>query len=180
VKRDHRKNGSTGREGHRPEVHAVPVPESAPSAAEFREGDVVALTGKALRMGRLSMSPMLLYSIGFANEFIVTHTFETKKDGRCISLYPCCNNRFNRKTGKPFCTGHSEIFFERVDLMRMPQKGDRQASIKLPMLGEIAGMEYEDDEHNPKLTTRVAGLSLVLGGQLAKLVKESAEKLGYI
>jgi hypothetical protein len=180
MRKDPRKNGSTGREGRRPEVHAVPVPESAPPAAEFREGDVVALTKKALRMGRLSMSPTVLYSDGWPNAFVVTHTFETAKDGRCISLYPCCLYMINHKTGKPLCTGHSEIFFERVDLLRMPQKGDRQASIKLPMLGEIAGMEYEDDEHNPKLTARVAGLSLVLGGQLAKLVKEGAEKLGYI
>ena len=53
-------------------------------AEPLQVGDVVAMNQAALRMGRLeAMTPRILYSMGWPNEFLVLRTFDTAADGPC-------------------------------------------------------------------------------------------------
>lgn len=168
-----RRNGNVKRDGD--EVQA--------SAPIFQAGDVVAITQAALRLGRLEMMGCrLLYRIGWPNEFLVKGTFENQEDGHCVFLWPCCSappkiiGLVDRdKGGQPRCGGHPAIYFEKVDMVRTPKKGDKRASALLPIIGEVFGFEYRDDEENPEFVTRILGLGASFTGPFAQLLKKIAE-----
>lgn len=144
---------------------------------KFEEGDVVALTQAALRIGRLElMTPRLLHHIGHPNEFVVLDAFDTGDDGPCLSLWPCCYRFADRKTGKRRCQGHPAVYFEKVRALRTPKKGDKSSSLVLPFLGEILGFEYEEDEQNPKFNANLFGLKGAASGYFAKVLKGLAEE----
>jgi|FLYN01.1.fsa_nt_gi hypothetical protein len=155
--------------------------ENKTETESFQEGDIVALTPTALRLGNLSMmSPRLLYQIGWPNQFVVLHTFEDEENGPCVSLYPCCMVLVDRRSGNYRCTGHPAQYFEKIDVLRQPQKGDRSVSISLPLIKEIVGADYEEDEQSPRLTVRVLGQKGVITGPWAKLIKNLAEANNWI
>lgn len=146
---------------------------------EIKEGDIVALTPAALKMGRLeAMTPRLLYHIGHENRFIVDKTFETEEDGLCLKLFPCCFRFVNDHQTKQFrCKGHPAIYFDKVGTVRTPQKGDKSSSLVLPILGEIFRFDYKEDENAPKFSADLPVLGKgVVTGFLAKFVKQLAEE----
>lgn len=127
--------------------NAVPEEKAPKVDRSFKPGDVVALTQSALRMPKLqAMSCRVIYSIGMPNEFIVKGVSEREEHGLCLSLYPCCDIRVDRKRNFFYCEGHPAIYFEKVNYRRLPKSGDKVASIVLPLLGEIYRAEYRDDE----------------------------------
>lgn len=144
----------------------------------FEEGDVVALTEDALRIGRIQgMTPRLLYSIGHPNEFMVMHVFENKQDGLCLTLFPCCFQFVDReRKNQERCKGHPAFYFEKINKVRIPKKGDKASSIHLPFLPfEVAGLHYEEDEDNPRLTLNLFGKKIETTGPLGKFLKKLAE-----
>ena len=151
----------------------------APEPPRFQVGDVVAITQAALRMGRLAgMSPRILYRVGQPNEFLVIETFETAVDGPCIRLMECCGRGMvdRDKNNKRRCNdGHPALFFEKVDVMRMPQKGDKASSVFLPFLGEVAKFEWHEDENTPAFVANLGGKKIALTGFFAKLLKTAVE-----
>ncbi len=185
------------------------VRQEAPEGAEggnvpaFEDGDIVAITQSALRIGRLyritngkvecsedrvsngkieGMMPRILYALGHPNKFLVLHTFEHKDQGLCLTLYPCCTIKPHEgfvdrsSNNKPRCEGHPAIYFEKVDQTRVPRKGDKSSSAHLPFIPwEIAGLHWEEDENNPSLTLNLAGKSIQTTGPLAKFFKKIAE-----
>lgn len=155
----------------------VQAEESAPKVSELlEEGDVVALTPSALRIGRLkSMTPRLLHKIGHPNEFVVLTSFKSDKGEDCLTLWPCCNRFTDRESGKQTCTGHQTVYFEKVGNIRTPKKGDKSASLVLPFIGEVFGIDYQEDENNPDFRVNLGGLKGSVTGVLAKAVKKFAE-----
>ena len=156
----------------------VPPKEGIPSTppVKYKEGDVVALTAAALRIGRLSkMTPRLLHQKGHPNEFVVISTFEKGEDGVCLELWPCCNGFLDPKTGNILCQGHHAVYFEKVDQLRMPKKGDKGSSLILPFLGEVFGMSYFEDEENPEISANLFGMKGSASGHFAKILKKLAE-----
>lgn len=148
------------------------------SASPFKPGDIVALTGAALRIARLeTMTPKQLYQIGRENRFLVMETFESPEDGPCIMLNPCCIKYVDRRANgiKPRCKGHPVVYFEKVGVLRAPKKGDKSSSLTLPLLGELFGFEWEDDEENPKFNANILGLRGSATGFVAKFLKKLAE-----
>lgn len=156
---------------------------------DIRPGDVVAITPAALRMARLStMSPRLLYQIGWPNAFQVMHVFDTEEDGVCVTLDACCMNLVDRRTGKNRCTGHPVVFFEKLEPERpkgkaekeQPERqrkpGDRGTSVSVPWIGELASIDFQEDEHNPTLTINIAGKRTMFTGSLAKIFAEAAKQ----
>lgn len=144
----------------------------------FKPGDIVALTGAALRIGRLeTMTPRALYQLGRENRFLVIETFETADDGPCVMLSPCCFKYVDRRANgmKPRCKGHPVVYFEKVGILRAPKKGDKASSLTLPILGELFGLEWQDDEENPRLNANVLGLRGSATGFVAKFLKKLAE-----
>lgn len=159
-------------------------PEEAPVQGpppKYEEGDVVALTQAALRIGRLElMTPRLLHQIGHPNEFIVIDAFDTGEDGICLSLWPCCYRFLDRKTGKKRCQGHPALYFEKIGNLRMPKKGDKSSALVLPFIGEILGFDWQEDEDNPNLNANVFGLKGAASGYFAKILKKMAEEAKII
>jgi hypothetical protein len=152
-------------------------PKPKPTGEGFEEGDRVAMTQEALKMGRLSaMSPRLLYQVGYPNEFGVLHSFETEEDGPCITLYPCCYVLEDRPRKTSRCSGHPAIFFEKIG-EKPANKGDKRAKVHLPIIGEIAGVEW--DEEHQRLSGHVGGYPVVFQGEIGRLVKKAAEEKGY-
>jgi hypothetical protein len=158
------------------------VVEDDPKVMEFTEGDLVALTQAALRVNDIAnMRPRKLYEIGAPNEFVVLHTFMHDAEGPCLTLYPCCTRFIDRQSGKPYCTGHPVIYFEKIGRKRLPKKGDKSAAIQVPFVpGELVGMHFEEDEDNPKLSLNILGKQLSISGPLAKSVKKFAEENNYL
>lgn len=144
----------------------------------FEEGDIVALTQSALRIGRIQgMTPRLLYTIGHPNEFMVMHAFENQADGLCVTLFPCCFRFLDRdRNNQPRCKGHPAVYFEKINKVRIPKKGDKSSSIHLPFLPfEVAGLHYEEDEDNPRLTLNLFGKKIDTMGPLSNFLKKLAE-----
>lgn len=162
-------------------VHSNGAARKEESVSEIREGDYVQLKPAVLKMARLStMTPRLLYQIGHPGIFQVVHVFETEEDGVCLTLGECCLYylKDRKKSDDPRCTGHPAIYFDKVEIeaTKPKNKGDRATSVQLPFgIGELAGVEYQDDEGNPKLTIRVAGKSTVFTGMLAKIFGKAAQ-----
>ena len=145
----------------------------------FEEGDVVSLTQSALRIGRIQrMTPRVLYAIGHPNEFMVLDAFENEADGLCLTLWPCCFRYVDReRNNQLLCKGHPAVYFEKVNKVRMPKKGDKSSSVHLPFLPfEVAGLHYEEDEDNPRLTLNLFGKSIDTMGPLSKFLKKLAEE----
>lgn len=143
---------------------------------EIREGDFVRITPAALKMARLSMmTPRLLYQIGHPGIFQVVHAFETKEDGICFTLGECCRYYVDRRTGQYRCSGHPSIYFEKIAEERKHNKGDRSTSVSVPWVGEVASVDFVDDEANPKLTVKIAGKPTVFTGMLAKIFGKAAQ-----
>ncbi len=169
----------------------------------FQEGDVVALTQSALRTGRLlrirngkiessedrisngrieGFMPRVLYALGHPNKFLVLATFEHEEHGQCLTLYPCCTIKPHEgfvdraDNNKPRCQGHPAMYFEKADHTRIPRKGDKASSVHLPFLPfEVAGIHYEEDEHDPRLTLNLVGQKFQTTGPLANFFKKIAE-----
>lgn len=186
-----KRNGNVHHEG--PEEHEV-----------FDDGDVVALTQSALRTGRLlrirngkiessedrvvngrieGFMPRILYAFGHPNKFLVLHTFEHQEHGQCLTLYPCCTIKPHEgfvdraDNNKPRCEGHPAIYFERVDRTRIPRKGDKSSSVHLPFLPfEVAGIHWEEDENDPRLTVNLVGQKFSTTGPLANFFKKIVEE----
>ncbi len=144
------------------------VESAEQKAQDIRPGDIVALTPTALRMPRLStMSPRVLVDLGFANEFQVLQIFDSDEDGPCAILSECCGRRVDRRTGRPVCIGHPMMYFRRAEpseasrRARRDTKNDRSSAVSLPFLGEVASMEYEEDEKRPRLTVKIGGRSMM-------------------
>lgn len=149
----------------------------------FEPGDVVALTASALRITRISgMTPRLMYSIGHPNKFIVFDTFDDPEDGICLILECCRGNYVNRKkNGKMRCEGHPGIYFEVIDRIRLPKKGDKASAVHLPFVGQLAGLRWEQDEDNPRLTLDLPfGQKVEALGPLAQMFKKIAENSGIL
>jgi len=150
----------------------------------FEPGDIVALTASALRINRISgMTPRLMYSIGHKNEFLVLDTFEDPEDGICVVLECCRGNYVDRnKNGKDRCQGHPGIYFERIDRIRLPKKGDKSSSIHLPFgIGQLIGLHWEQDEDNPKLRVDLPfDQKIETLGPLAQMFKKIAENNGIL
>jgi len=149
----------------------------------FQEGDVLALTQAALRKGGTfqKMSCRLLYAIGWPNEFLVIRTFEDPENGPCVRLWPCCGTLVDRQKNQFRCGGHPSVHFQKIDVVRMPKKGDKTSSVVLPFgIGELLGFEYHEDSENPEFVARVAGKEGVLTGVLATLLKKFAESANII
>jgi hypothetical protein len=169
------KSNGSGNVKHGPEE----VEKTEEKKQAFEEGDVVALTPSALRIGRIQgMTPRLLYTIGQPNEFMVLHVFETEADGLCLALFPCCLRFVDRdRNGQVRCKGHPAVYFEKVDKRRIPKKGDKSSSVHLPFLPfEVAGLHYEEDEENPRLTLNLFGKRVDTTGPLSKFLKKLAEE----
>lgn len=167
------KSNGTGNVRHDPEEVEKPQEKQA-----FEEGDIVALTQSALRIGRIQgMTPRLLYTIGHPNEFMVMHTFESPADGLCLTLFPCCTRFVDReRNSQPRCKGHPAMYFEKVDKGRIPRKGDKSSSVHIPFLPfEVAGVHYQEDDENPSLTLNLFGKHLQTTGPLSKFLKKLAE-----
>lgn len=149
----------------------------------FEPGDVVALTASALRITRISgMTPRLMYSIGHPNQFIVFDTEDDPEDGICLIL-ECCRGRYvNRsRNGQWKCKSHPGIYFEKIDRIRLPKKGDKSSSVSLPFVGQLAGVHWEQDEDNPRLTLELPfGQKLEALGPLAQMFKKIAENNGIL
>lgn len=167
-----KKNGNVTREAEDAQAHEAQL---------FQEGDVVALTQAALRKGGTfqKMSPRAHYAIGWPNEFLVLGTFEDPDDGPCVSLWPCC---VVLRPDSPYTHGgHPVRHFEKIDVVRMPKKGDKTSSVVLPFgIGELVGFEYHEDSEKPEFVARVAGKEGVLTGVLATLLKKFAESANII
>lgn len=171
-----RRNGNSRRE---------PPPAAPPL---FQEGDVVAITQAAHRIPKLAtMTPRLLYRLGFDNAFMVLRQYEDPDDGPCVSLYPCCTvlnsagdvehrGLLDRETGQPRCGGHPVSYFEKIDMVRLPKKGDKTSAAVLPFgIGELLGFEWLQDEDNPQFTARFLGKGGTFTGAFAKALKKFAE-----
>jgi len=157
--------------------------EHAPEPQAFEPGDVVALTASALRITRISgMTPRLMYSVGHRNEFVVFDTYEDAEDGICLVLECCRGNYVNRsKNGQWKCKGHPGIYFEKIDRIRIPQKGDKSSSVSLPFIGQLAGVRWEQDEDNPRLSLELPfGQKIEALGPLAQMLKKVAESQGIL
>lgn len=155
------------------EPEEVDIPKTA---EVFEEGDIAALSPAALRIGRLKeMSPRMLHKIGHPNEFIVLDSFVSEEHGLCITLWPCCYRFIHRDSGKIRCKGHQAALFEKKGAIRQPKKGDKSTSVSIPLLGQILGVTYQDDETNPELNANIFGFKSGVTGVLAKLVKKYAE-----
>lgn len=168
----------SAKKGGNVQSEELEVPKS--SQEKFADGDVVAITQAALRIGRLAlMTPRVLYGIGHPNEFVVLDVFETESDGVCLALWPCCHRFKDRKTGKKICPGHPAVYFEKVGSIRSPKKGDKSSSLVLPFLGEVLGFDYEEGDEeggeNPKMNANLFGLKGGASGYWAKLLKKLAE-----
>lgn len=162
-------------------AEGAPDPVAEPQA--FQPGDVVALTASALRIDRISgMTPRLMYSIGHRNEFLVFDTYEDPEDGLCLVLECCRGGYVNRsKNGKQKCGGHPAIYFQTIDRIRLPKKGDKASSVHLPLVGQLAGLRWEQDEDNPRLTLDLPfGQKLEALGPLAQMFKKIAENSGIL
>lgn len=155
---------------------------------QFEEGDLVSLTPAAIRRREFAnMTPRLLYEIGHPNEFLVLGVFDHEKEGPCATLYPCCTWKkkddsvmpgfLDRNTGKPRCTGHPAVLFEKKSFKRIPRKGDKSSSIHIPFLPiALAEIAWEEDENNPSLKGRVAGQEIAFTGVLGKMIKNVLEE----
>jgi hypothetical protein len=160
-------------------------PERPPE--EFKSGDIVALTDRAIKKGPRLMSPKRLYSVGWPNEFQVVHVFETPEDGVCLFLNPCCQNLVKRN-GAWACQGHPVVFegtqmFQKTtpEVAKRPRRqGDRTTSIVAPVVGELGAIEYLEDENDPGLVLRILGQQTVLKGSVAKSVAKFAQDNGLL
>lgn len=163
-----------------------PKPEKP--VEEFKPGDIVALTEKAMKNGPRLMSPKRLFSVGWPNEFQVVHVFETEEDGVCLFLNPCCQNLLNYGTGAWACQGHpvrweGKTMFQKTtpEVSKRPRKkGDRTTSIVAPVLGELGAIEYLEDEEDPGLVLRILGQQTVMKGSVAKAVAQFAKDNGLL
>lgn len=165
--KEKRRNGS-GNVQRDKDVHA--------RSLDWKEGDFAVLTPTAMRMGRLdTMSPKLLYQLGWDDPFAVMHVFETAEDGVCLTLYPCCLQLRDRRTGKYRCTGHPAIYFQKVEYGRHARKGDRSTSVTLPLIGEILSVDYEEDAENPRARAKIFGQETVVTGELARILAKVAQ-----
>lgn len=145
----------------------------------FKEGDVVELTPSAIRTWSVKdMTPKELYKLGHENRFLVLGSFTDEENGPCVTLFPCCHRFVDRKDDHhPFrCTGHPSVYFKKVDVRRMPQKGDKSAALKLPFLPwDVAAVDWEEDSDNPKLSLSIMGQKGSISGPWAKFLKNLAE-----
>lgn len=164
-------------------VKGEKAPKKEEVAENFKAGDIVALTEKAMKNGPRLMSPRRLFGVGWPNEFQVVHVFETEEDGVCLFLSPCCQNLINHGTGAWACQGHpvkldGKVMFEKVqpEVSKRPRKkGDRSTSIALPLIGELGAIEYLEDEEDPGLVLRILGQQTVMKGSVAKAVAQFAK-----
>lgn len=148
---------------------------------KFAAGDIVAIKPSVLR-SRMQLTPKSLYRIGHPNKFLVFSTFVHEEKGPCVALTSCCSipgMAFGfedpEDRSKPLCSGHPYRHFEKVGIHRLPQKGDKSASFST-FLGDIFRLDWEEDEHNPKLAVEVFGVKLgSASGPLAKFMKGMAE-----
>lgn len=152
----------------------------ATGSQQFEPGDIVALTPSAIRTSRIKkMTPQELYKLGHENRFLVMHAFNDSENGPCITLFPCCNRFVDRTESheKKRCTGHPSVYFEKVDVQRAStKKGDKSASLKLPFLPwDVAAIDYDADEANPKLSVSLLGQKGQITGPWAALIKNIAE-----
>lgn len=153
--------------------------ETEEAPVQFQPGDIVALTPSAIRTTRIKkMTPQELYKLGHENRFLVMHAFSDKENGPCISLFPCCNRFVDRSENheKKRCTAHPSVYFEKVDVQRAAKKGDKSAALKLPFLPwDVAGIDYDADEANPKLSVSLLGRKGQITGPWAAFLKNIAE-----
>lgn len=161
-----------------PRANVEPEEEEA-SGETFQAGDVVELTPSAIRTWAVNdMTPKELYKMGHENRFLVLDTFPSDEHGPCVTLFPCCHRFVDRKAvhHKLRCKGHPSRYFKKVDVKRLPQKGDKSAALKLPFLPwDVAAVDYEEDGENPKLSVSLLGQKGSISGPWAKFLKNMAE-----
>jgi len=163
--------------------YQAPEKPEAEEIPKFEPGDIVCLTAAAIRRsGIATMTPRMLYEIGHPNEFVVYTYTVHETEGPLVTLVNCCNWKghqgfIDRNTGKPRCTGHYAVHFEKKSQKRMPKRGDKSSSLHLPFLPvALAGINWEEDEDSPALKAHILGKEISLTGPFAKVLKQLAEE----
>lgn len=146
------------------------VPEASP-------GDFVGI--KLWATDEVRMTPNDLHKVGWPNRFLVCDVLDL--DGEIhLMLDPCCKWMVNRASGQFLCHAHPARYFEKIEAAeRTPSRNDRYFGISTP-LGEIASVDFMENDHQSTAVVNVMGKPVVLQGKVWKELAQKAVEKGLL